>query len=36
MSEIRFFIPKDETIPTDLRLFVGDVWNGSCGILKKQ
>ena len=26
MSEIRFYIPKDETIPTDLRLFVGDVY----------
>lgn len=26
MSEIRFFIPKDETIPTDLRLLVGDVY----------
>lgn len=26
MSEIRFYIPKDETIPTGLRLFVGDVY----------
>jgi len=26
MSKIRFYIPKDETIPTDLRLFVGDVY----------
>ena len=24
MSEIRFYIPKDETIPTDLRLYVDD------------
>lgn len=26
MSEIRFYIPKDETIPTGLRLYVGDVY----------
>lgn len=26
MTEIRFYIPKDETIPTGLRLFVGDVY----------
>ena len=26
MSDIRFYIPKDETIPTDLRLHVGDVY----------
>ncbi len=26
MSDIRFYIPKDETIPTDLRLYVGDVY----------
>lgn len=26
MSEIKFYIPKDETIPTDLRLYVGDVY----------
>lgn len=25
MSDIRFYIPKDETIPTDLCLHVGDV-----------
>lgn len=25
MSEIKFYIPKDETIPTDLRLYVGDI-----------
>lgn len=23
---IRFYIPKDETIPTELRLYVGDVY----------
>lgn len=26
MSDIRFYIPKDESIPTDLRLYVGDVY----------
>ena len=26
MSEIKFFIPKDETIPTDLRLYCDDVY----------
>jgi len=26
MSEIKFYIPKDETIPTDLRLYVDDVY----------
>ena len=26
MNEIKFFIPKDETIPTDLRLYVGDIY----------
>lgn len=26
MNEIRFYIPKDETIPTNLRLYVGDVY----------
>lgn len=26
MSEIKFHIPKDETIPTDLRLYVGDIY----------
>lgn len=26
MSQISFYIPKDETIPTDLRLYVGDVY----------
>lgn len=26
MSDIRFYIPKDETIPTSLRLYVGDVF----------
>ena len=26
MSEIKFYIPKDETIPTDLRLYVGDIY----------
>lgn len=26
MSDIRFYIPKNETIPTDLRLYVGDVY----------
>lgn len=26
MSEIKFYIPKGETIPTDLRLYVGDVY----------
>ena len=26
MCEIKFYIPKDETIPTDLRLYVGDVY----------
>lgn len=26
MSDIRFYIPKDETIPTDLCLYVGDVY----------
>ncbi len=25
MSEIKFYIPKNETIPTDLRLYVGDI-----------
>ena len=25
MSEIKFYIPKDETIPTDLRLYVDGV-----------
>ena len=24
MSDIRFYIPKDESIPTDLRLYVGE------------
>lgn len=26
MSEIKFYIPKGETIPTDLILYVGDVY----------
>lgn len=26
MSDIRFYIPNGETIPTDLRLYVGDVY----------
>ena len=26
MSDIRFYIPKSETVPTDLRLYVGDVF----------
>ena len=26
MSEIKFYIPKDETIPTDLKLYVDDVY----------
>ena len=26
MTDIRFYIPEDETIPTDLRLYVGDVY----------
>lgn len=26
MSEIKFYIPKDETIPTDLRLYVGGIY----------
>ena len=26
MSEIKFYIPKNETIPTDLRLYVDDVY----------
>lgn len=26
MSDIRFYIPKDETIPTDLCLYVGGVY----------
>lgn len=26
MTNIKFYIPKDETIPTDLRLYVGDVY----------
>lgn len=26
MANIRFYIPEDETIPTDLRLYVGDVY----------
>jgi len=26
MSEIKFYIPKNETIPTDLRLYVGDIY----------
>ena len=26
MSDIRFYIPKSETIPTDLRLYVNDVY----------
>ena len=26
MSDIKFYIPEDETIPTDLRLYVGDVY----------
>jgi hypothetical protein len=26
MSEIKFYIPKDETIPTDLRLYAGDIY----------
>ena len=25
MSDIRFYIPKDETIPTDLRLYVDNI-----------
>ena len=26
MADIRFYIPEDETIPTDLRLYVDDVY----------
>lgn len=26
MTDIRFYIPESETIPTDLRLYVGDVY----------
>ncbi len=26
MADIRFYIPKDETIPTDLRLYVENVY----------
>lgn len=26
MSDIKFYIPKSETIPTDLRLYVDDVY----------
>lgn len=26
MTDIRFYIPEGETIPTDLRLYVGDVY----------
>ena len=26
MSDIKFYIPDDETIPTELRLYVGDVY----------
>lgn len=26
MSDIKFYIPKDETIPTELRLYVGNVY----------
>lgn len=26
MSEIKFYIPEDKTIPTDLRLYVDDVY----------
>ena len=26
MTDIRFYIPENETIPTDLRLYVGDVY----------
>lgn len=26
MIDIKFYIPKGETIPTDLRLYVGDVY----------
>ena len=26
MSDIKFYIPKNETIPTGLRLYVGDVY----------
>ena len=26
MSEIKFYIPKDESIPTDLRLYVDDIY----------
>lgn len=26
MSEIKFYIPKSESIPTELRLYVGDVY----------
>lgn len=26
MSDIKFYIPNDETIPTELRLYVGDVY----------
>lgn len=26
MSKIKFYVPKSETIPTDLRLYVGDVY----------
>ena len=28
MTDIRFYIPEGETIPTDLRLYVGDVYVG--------
>lgn len=26
MSDIKFYIPKGETVPTDMRLYVGDVY----------
>ena len=26
MTDIRFYVPKSETIPTDLRLYVGDIY----------
>lgn len=26
MADIRFYVPKSETIPTNLRLYVGDVY----------
>ena len=26
MADIRFYVPKSETIPTDLRMYVGDVY----------